>query len=52
MNVNSTIKDRMLSERTGFSRWVIWRQTKAILSLVGLENATQVKGKQLSELGE
>lgn len=52
MNLNSTIKDRMLSERTGFSRWVIWRQTKAILSLVGLENATQVKGKQLSELGE
>lgn len=52
MNLNTSIKDRILSEKTGFSRWVIWRQTKEILGMVGLENARQVKGKQLSELGE
>lgn len=52
MNVNTSIKDRILSEKTGFSRWVIWRQTKEILGMVGLENASQVKGKQLNELGE
>lgn len=52
MNVNTSIKDKLLSEKTGFSRWVIWRQTKEILGMVGLENARQVKGKQLSELGE
>jgi len=52
MNVNTMITQVLITEKTGFSRFNIRRQTKAILSMIGLELASQVKGKQLSELGE
>ena len=50
--VNNQITQVMLTERTGFSRFNIRRQTKQILAMVGLELASEVKGKQLSEIGE
>lgn len=37
---------------SGFSRWIVWRQTKAILTLVGLESVKSIQGKQLNEIGE
>mgnify|MGYP003109477421 FL=1 len=52
MNVNTLITQNLITKKTGFSRFNIRRQTKAILSMIGLELASQVKGKQLSELGE
>lgn len=50
--VRNDITKDMLSEKTGYSRWVIWRQTKSILNLIGLESVKEVKGKELSKIGE
>ena len=50
--VNTQITQVLITKQTGFSRFNIRRQTKEILSMIGLELASQVKGKQLSELGE
>ena len=52
MYVNTQITQVLITKKTGFSRFNIRRQTKEILSMIGLELANQVKGKQLSELGE
>lgn len=52
MFVNTQITQVLITEKTGFSRFNIRRQTKEILKMIGLELASQVKGKQLSELGE
>lgn len=52
MTVNTQITQVLITKKTGFSRFNIRRQTKEILSMIGLELANQVKGKQLSELGE
>lgn len=50
--VRRDITEVMISKKTGFGGWVIWKQTKAILSMIGLEVASQVKGKELNELGD
>jgi len=50
--VNTQITQVLITEKTGFSRFNIRRQTKQILGMIGFELASQVKGKQLSELGE
>jgi len=50
--VRNDITKDMLSKKTGYSRWVIWRQTKLILNLIGLESVKEVKGKELSKIGE
>lgn len=50
--VNTEITQVLITEKTGFSRFNIRRQTKQILGVIGFELASQVKGKQLSELGE
>lgn len=46
-HVRKDITKRLISEKTKFSEWVIWRQTKAILCLIGLDNLKQIKGKEL-----
>tara|TARA_R110000737_G_scaffold223386_3_gene238432 strand:+ start:1535 stop:2395 length:861 start_codon:yes stop_codon:yes gene_type:complete len=50
--VRRDITESSISKKTGFGGWVIWKQTKAILSMIGLSIASQVKGKELNELGE
>jgi len=50
--VRKDITKQSICEVTGFSRWVVWRQTKAILALVGLESVKSLQGKQLNEIGE
>jgi len=47
-NVRKDITKQMISKRTGFSEWVIWRQTKAILNLIGKDNLKQIKGKKIT----
>jgi transcription initiation factor TFIIIB Brf1 subunit/transcription initiation factor TFIIB len=49
--VRTDIKKQRITEVTGFSRWIIWRQTKAILELVGT-SLEEIKGKELSKIGE
>tara|TARA_R110000824_G_scaffold364363_2_gene552700 strand:- start:505 stop:1374 length:870 start_codon:yes stop_codon:yes gene_type:complete len=41
-----------ISEKTGTSRSAIQKQTKDLLNLIGYKTCAQVKGKQISELGE
>lgn len=50
--VRNDITEVMISKKTGYGRWPIWKQTKSILAMVGLEIASQVKGKELNEIGE
>tara|TARA_R110000765_G_scaffold116972_3_gene210320 strand:- start:17 stop:898 length:882 start_codon:yes stop_codon:yes gene_type:complete len=50
--VRTDITKDSIAEKTGYSRWVIWRQTKSILQLVGLESVKELKGKELNEIGE
>lgn len=47
-NVRRDITKQIISKRTKFSEWVIWRQTKAILNLVGKDNVKQIKGKKIT----
>tara|TARA_R110000803_G_scaffold144073_1_gene210007 strand:+ start:6232 stop:7092 length:861 start_codon:yes stop_codon:yes gene_type:complete len=50
--VRREITEASISKKTGFGGHTIWKQTKSILSLIGLSVASQVKGKELNELGE
>jgi len=50
--VRHDITQRLIHKRTGFSCDKIWRQTKAILAVIGLTSVKQVKGKELSKIGE
>ena len=43
---------RLIADNTNASWSAIQKQTKEILGLIGLKTCAQVKGKQLSELGE
>ena len=51
-NVRHDINRVLIAEKTGYSEWIIWRQTKSILELVSLESVQQLKGKELNEIGE
>ena len=52
INLRHDITCQKISEITGFSRWVIWRQTKAILNMIGYNNAKELKGKDINKIGE
>ena len=45
------ITQALISERTGFSNNKIWRQTKAILAVIGLTSVKEVRGKKLDKIG-
>jgi len=49
--VRTDIKKQQITEATGFSRWIVWRQTKAILELLGV-SLEEIKGKELNKIGE
>tara|TARA_R110002020_G_scaffold470386_1_gene696229 strand:- start:17 stop:883 length:867 start_codon:yes stop_codon:yes gene_type:complete len=40
----------MISERTDFSTVAIWRQSKSIVNLIGLDNVKDIKGKTFEQL--
>jgi len=46
------ITRKHISETTGYSEWIIYRQTRAILSLIGLTSVKELKGKNINEIGE
>jgi len=50
--VHPRITLRSISEKTGTSRSAIQKQTKDLLNLIGYNTCAQVKGKQISEIGE
>lgn len=50
--LNREVTQDLILEKTGFSRWIIWRQTQAILSLIGYQNAAELKGIDLNKIGE
>jgi len=50
--VRHDITQKLINEKTGFSSNKIWRQTKAILAVIGLTSVKQVKGQELSKIGE
>jgi len=50
--VRHSLTSTEISEKTGYSRWAIWKQTKSILAMIGLRVVSQVRGKELNELGE
>ena len=52
LNVRKDITCVRISEMTGFSKWIIRRQTKAILNMIGYDKATEIKGKDINRLGE
>lgn len=52
INLRNDITSKRIGEATGFSRWVIWRQTKAILNLIGYDNAKELRGKDINKIGE
>ena len=45
--VRDNITATKICEKTGFSRWIVWKQTKAILNLIGVELVEELKGKEL-----
>jgi|TARA_R100001463_G_scaffold14774_2_gene38772 transcription initiation factor TFIIIB Brf1 subunit/transcription initiation factor TFIIB len=45
--VKDNITKERICEKTGFSRWIVWKQTKAILNLIGVELVEELKGKEL-----
>ena len=47
MYVRDNITATKICEKTGFSRWIVWKQTKAILNLIGVELVEELKGKEL-----
>lgn len=49
--LRKNITKESICEASGFSRWIVWRQTKAILTLVGLESVKSTQGKSLNEIG-
>lgn len=50
--VRHDITQRLICKKTGFSPDKIWRQTKTILAVIELTSVKQVKGKELSKIGE
>ena len=46
------ITRKYISETTGFSEWIIYRQTCLILGLVGLTSVKEVKGIDINKIGE
>lgn len=52
INVRNDITQTDISEKTGFSRWIIRRQTNAILQLVGIDSVESIKGKEINKIGE
>ena len=46
------ITQKLICQRTGFSPDKIWKQTKRILAMIGLTLVSQVKGQELSKIGE
>ena len=45
--VKDNITKERICEKTGFSRWIVWKQTKAILNLIGVELVEELRGKEL-----
>ena len=45
MYVRDNITATKICEKTGFSRWIVWKQTKAILNLIGVELVEELKEK-------
>jgi transcription initiation factor TFIIIB Brf1 subunit/transcription initiation factor TFIIB len=50
--IRNDITQKLICQRTGFSPDKIWRQTKRILAMIGLTLVSQVKGQELSKIGE
>tara|TARA_R110001592_G_scaffold34894_2_gene119366 strand:+ start:2652 stop:3527 length:876 start_codon:yes stop_codon:yes gene_type:complete len=50
--VRHDITQKLICQRTGFSPDKIWKQTKRILAMIGLTLVSQVKGQELSKIGE
>lgn len=50
--VRHDITQKLINEKTGFSCNKIWRQTKALLAVIGLTSVKEVKGKELNKIGE
>tara|TARA_R110000744_G_scaffold73087_3_gene146487 strand:+ start:2621 stop:3478 length:858 start_codon:yes stop_codon:yes gene_type:complete len=50
--VRNDITKDSIAEKTGYSRFVLWRQTKAILELASIYSVRDVRGKELNEIGE
>ena len=46
------ITRKHISETTGFSEWIIYRQTRSILGLIGVTSVKEVKGININEIGE
>ena len=45
--LHPTIQRQTISSKTGFSEWVIYRETKKLLRLIQLEQVTELRGKML-----
>ena len=52
LNVRTDITQTNISEKTGFSRWIIRRQTNSLLQLVGIDSVESLKGKEINKIGE
>ena len=50
--LHKEITATMLTDKSGFSRFSIRKQTNAIIALVGYTKVDQLQGKQFSELGD
>lgn len=45
--LHPTIQRQTISSKTGFSEWVIYRETKKLLNLICLEKVSELRGKML-----
>jgi len=46
------ITRKHISETTGFSEWIIYRQTRSILGLIGLTSVKEIKGIDINKIGD
>ncbi len=50
--VRNDITSVLISEKTGFRRWNIHKETKKIISLLGFDTVKEMKGKDINFIGE
>jgi transcription initiation factor TFIIIB Brf1 subunit/transcription initiation factor TFIIB len=52
LNLRKDITSVLISEKTGFTRWNIHRETQNLLSLLKVSCVKEIKGKDISKIGE
>ena len=50
--VRGEITRKLISDKTGVNEKSLYKQTKSILSLIGLEKVNEIKGKDIDKIGE